>query len=63
MTRLPLARLRFEHELADAPNGATIVTHRVTISGPLTPLWWRLIGRGIERDLPDTVRTLVEHAA
>jgi hypothetical protein len=35
----------------------------VTISGPLTPLWWRLIGRGIERDLPDTVRTLVEHAA
>jgi hypothetical protein len=61
-TKLPLARMRFDHEVTEDGEGATLVTHRVTISGPLTPLWSRVIGRGIERDLPQTLRTLAEHA-
>jgi hypothetical protein len=61
-TRLPLARMVFEHELADAPGGGTLITHRATISGPLTPLWRRVIGRGLARDLPDTVRSLAARA-
>jgi hypothetical protein len=62
-TRLPLARMRFEHELTDAAGGGVRITHRVTISGPLTPLWRRVIGRDLERDLPGTVATLARHAA
>ena len=64
VTRLPLARMRFEHSLEDAPDGAgTLITHRVEITGPLTPLWSRVIGRGIERDLPSTLRSLAAQAA
>jgi hypothetical protein len=62
-SRLPLARMSFEHELADAADGGTLITHRATIRGPLTPLWRLLIGRGLERDLPETVRTLAARAA
>jgi hypothetical protein len=63
-TRLPLARMRFEHELDDAPEGSgTLVTHRVVFSGLLAPLWARVIGRGIARELPATVRTLASRAA
>jgi uncharacterized protein YndB with AHSA1/START domain len=56
-TRLPLARMRFEHT-AVHEGDRTRVTHRVTISGPATPLFARVIGRGLARDLPRTVRTL-----
>jgi uncharacterized protein YndB with AHSA1/START domain len=61
-SRLPFARMVFEHELADADGGGTVITHRATIRGPLTPLWRRLIGRGLERELPETVRTLAARA-
>jgi len=61
-TRLPLATMRFEHSLADDGDG-TLITHRVTISGPLTPLWKRVVGRDFVRELPGTVRSLAEHAA
>jgi hypothetical protein len=61
-SRLPFARMLFEHELADADGGGTLITHRATISGPLTPLWRLVIGRGLERELPDTVRTLAAQA-
>jgi polyketide cyclase/dehydrase/lipid transport protein len=62
VTRLPLARMRFDHRLAESGDGHTLIEQRVTITGPLTPLWSRVIGRGIARDLPDTLRALAEHA-
>lgn len=62
VTRLPLARMRFEH-LAVREAGRTRVTHRVTISGVTTPLFSRVIGRGIAKGLPATVRTLARVAA
>lgn len=62
VTRLPLARMRFEHELADAADGRIRITHRVTISGLAAPLFARVIGRGLARELPATVRALAEQA-
>jgi hypothetical protein len=62
VTRLPLARMSFEHA-AVREGDRTRLTHRATISGLATPLFARLIGRGIARDLPDTMRELARMAA
>lgn len=62
VTRLPLCRMRFEHS-AVRDGDLTRVSHRVTITGPATPLFSRVIGRGIAKGLPETVRGLVRLAA
>ena len=59
---LPLARMRFHHELAPAAGGGTKVTHRVEISGPLGPVFGWLIGRGIRKGLPHAVARLARLA-
>ena len=55
--RLPLCRMRFEHELTPV-DGGTRVLHRVSFHGPLAMPFRRLVGRGIERDLPATLAGL-----
>lgn len=62
VTKLPLARMRFDHT-AIREGDRTRVTHRVTIGGLATPLFSRLIGRGVAKDLPDAVKALVRVAA
>ncbi len=62
VTRLPLCRMCFEHA-AVREGDLTRVTHRVTITGPATPVFSRVIGRGIAKGLPETVRTLVRMVA
>ncbi len=62
VTTLPLSRMRFEHS-AIREGEQTCVTHRVTISGLTTPLFSRVIGRGIAKGLPETVKTLARRAA
>ncbi len=56
-TRLLLARIRFEHSVAREA-GRTRITHRVRITGAGTPLFSRLIGRGIAKTLPETLERL-----
>lgn len=62
VARLPLCRMRFEHS-AVREGDRTRVTHRVAISGPATPLFSRVLGRGIARGLPETVKALARLAA
>lgn len=62
VTRLPLSRMRFEHS-AIREGDHTRVTHHVTISGLTTPLFSRVIGRGIAKGLPKSVKTLARLAA
>ena len=57
---LPLCRVRFGHALTEE-DGQTRVTHWVSFSGALAPLFRRLIGRGIAHGLPDTLAGL-KHA-
>lgn len=61
VTRLPLARLTFSHRIEATPGGSRI-THRVEFSGPLSPLFARLIGRSIAADLPETIQRLARQA-
>ena len=55
--RLPFARLRFEHVLDRSASG-TRITHRVTLSGPLSSLYSPFVKRSIERGLADGVDRL-----
>jgi uncharacterized membrane protein len=61
--RLPLARLRFHHELAEAGVGPTRFTHRVTIDGPLGALFALLFGRRMKANFPTIMRHLAEAAS
>lgn len=62
VTELPLARLEFDHMLEEAGPG-TRLTHRVTITGPLTPVFSRLIGTRAGATLPAAMTALTELAA
>jgi len=61
-TRLPGARLLFEHEIEPAAVGVTI-THRATLEGPMTRLWLPMVRKSIESGLPAGVERLAEIAA
>lgn len=61
VTRLPLAKMRFDHWIEPGV-GDTSFVHRVTITGPLTPLFARVIGRKVADELPAAMRTLAARA-
>jgi uncharacterized protein YndB with AHSA1/START domain len=48
---LPGARMRVEHEVAEAPEGGSLVTERAVVSGPLARLWSLLLGRQLTDDM------------
>jgi hypothetical protein len=53
------ARLRFEHELADADEGQLRITHRVRMTGPATPVLRRTVGARLQRTIPAAIEALV----
>lgn len=61
VTRLPLATMRFDHRIEQGVGGTSFV-HRVTITGPLSPLFARVVGRKVADDLPVAMRTLAARA-
>jgi hypothetical protein len=56
-SRIPLFRMRFEHELVPAP-GATEVIHRVTFSGLLSFVLGPMLSRQLNSGLPVTLGRL-----
>lgn len=54
---LPLAKMHFAHRIEPADDG-TRFTHHVTISGPLSPLFARVIGRKVAKGMPTAMRKL-----
>lgn len=58
---LPLGSLEFSHTLTPGADGTRIV-HRVTMTGPLTFVFRRLVGAGIARGLPSVVESLARFA-
>lgn len=61
VTRLPLARLEFRHRIQSTPTGSRL-THTVTIRGPMSALFARLVGASIARDLPPAMAALARLA-
>ena len=75
-TKLPLAVLTFEHSLhrpehradehealAELDPGAWVLTHSLTITGPLARLWDRIVGRSFTKGLPTVLANIVRAAA
>jgi|SRR5438874_1969408 len=56
-TRMPGARIVFEHEIEPTEAGVRI-THRGSVDGMLGPLYVLFIRRSVERSLPDGVDRL-----
>jgi Polyketide cyclase / dehydrase and lipid transport len=56
-SKIPLFCMLFEHELRPSA-GMTEVTHRVTLSGPLTLLLGRMLTRRLNTGLPVTLSKL-----
>lgn len=61
VSRLPLARMTFRHLIEPIPAGCRF-THTVTISGPLSPLFARVIGRNVAAGLPVAMQALARLA-
>lgn len=61
VSRLPLARLTFTHHIEPTATGSRF-THRVTITGPLSPLFARVIGKKVAASLPTAMRALARLA-
>lgn len=57
VSRLPLARLTLAHHIEPTDTGSRF-THCVTITGPLAPLFARVIGTTIAAGLPTAMRAL-----
>ena len=57
-SNLPLCEMSFEHELTSVGNNEIEVTHRVLFTGFLAPIFGRLIGSGIKKGLPHTLKGL-----
>ena len=62
VTRLPLARLVFRHQIEATATGSQL-SHIVTFSGPLSSLLGRVIGTGLARELPGAMNALALLAA
>jgi hypothetical protein len=57
--KLPLCLMRFEYQLIPT-GGGTVATHRVIFRGALAWLFGRLIGPGMKKGLPQSMRRLEE---
>ena len=60
-SRLPLCKMRFEHELQAVGEG-TLVTHRVLFSGLLAGVFSRLVGGKIQQGIKGTMEGLKHYA-
>ena len=56
--RLPLAVLHFGHALTDAADGGLAISHPTRVTGPLAPLWGRVIGNVLAWHTPIAQRGL-----
>ena len=55
--KLPLCRMQFIHLMQPVESGTRVV-NQVVFSGLLSPLFGRVIGKGINKVLPDGLRAL-----
>jgi uncharacterized protein YndB with AHSA1/START domain len=59
---MPLSRLRFEHEVQPLAERRCRILLRQTISGPLAPVFSRLLGKRIARGVPEQLDHLAQAA-
>ncbi|PWU03222.1 MAG: polyketide cyclase [Bacteroidetes bacterium] len=60
-TKLPFAELHL-HRYLGYHNSKTTVTHEVWLEGPLSQLWWKLIGKRYSKASPEVMKKLKQIA-
>lgn len=60
-SKLPLCKMSFKHEITEQ-QGASIVSHSVTFTGPLSFVFKSLIGKSLRTTLPNTLSSLKKYA-
>ncbi len=60
-SKLPLAKIIFSHYV-ERTAGKTKVTHQIEMIGPLAFLFSFVIGRGMKKNLPHDMQSLVKQA-
>ncbi len=58
--KLPLCKMHFIHRM-DAIDSGTRLINQVAFSGLLSPLFSRLIGKGINKGLPDSLKGIKQY--
>jgi hypothetical protein len=58
---LPFCKMEFTHNMEDTAQGLQ-VTHQVSMSGPLTFIFSRVIGSQLAKGLPDEVENITKMA-
>lgn len=61
-SKLPLCELRFVHELHPLGDAQVRVVHRIAFTGPLAPLFRKLIGADLAKGLQVTLEGLAHYA-
>ena len=61
LARLPLAKMTGEHFFEETPEGLKL-TVTMSINGPLSFLWYRIIMKDIVNRLPEDLKTLINEA-
>lgn len=55
VSRLPLCRMRFFHEIRATGRESATITHRLAFEGPLAFFFRRVIGKGIFASMPEVM--------
>ena len=59
--RFPGAKMFDEHFLEESPEGLKI-TNKITVKGPLSFLWVKLVAKNVAQGAPEQTESLVEYA-
>ncbi|HEV2027768.1 MAG TPA: hypothetical protein VGS16_04460 [Candidatus Dormibacteraeota bacterium] len=60
-SKIPFGKMTFDH-LATRDGATILFTHRITITGPLTPVFRRLFADEMARSLPEMMESVARHA-
>jgi len=59
--KMPLCKMEFIHELTESAEHSTEVVNKIIFTGPLGPVFGRMIGKGIAETMPGSLKGLKQH--
>ena len=62
VTRLPLTSLRFRHKIRKNKRGDTIISHKASAKGLLSPLLYFTLRRKLKKEMPKAMANLADLA-
>lgn len=60
--KFPGAVMYHAHELEELPNGNVKVTNTITVKGPFSFIWAKLVAKNVAKTVPEQTNSLVKYA-